>query len=108
MIKLFQSFVKSNVVAITKTNSLLNNIISFSRDQLKQKGGLDLTSFEKASLKSSSSKVHDTKVAFNILLFLCRHHFIRFEPGKGKQFSWNHKLILKAINEFIPPTVEAL
>ncbi len=99
LLKFLQSFVKSNIISITKTNSLLNNIISFSKDQLKQNKGLDLSPIEKQHLRGNyTDKVHDTKVAFNIVLFLCRHRFIRFEPGKGKQFVWNSQLTLKAID----------
>ena len=41
-IKFFQAFKKTNVGQISKTASLVNNLISFSRDTLKQNKGLEM------------------------------------------------------------------
>ena len=47
LIKFFLAFAKTNVKMITKTSSLINNLVSFSRDTLKQNKGLEMLPFEK-------------------------------------------------------------
>jgi hypothetical protein len=51
MIKFFMAFEKTNVKMITKTSSIINNIISFSRDTLNQNKGLEMLPSEKNALR---------------------------------------------------------
>ena len=72
--KFFQAFLKTNIKMIVKSASLCNNIISFSKDQLRQTKNLDLLSFEKESLRSEfNHEKHHLVVAMNIFLYLNRH-----------------------------------
>ena len=51
LLKFFTAFKKTNVEKVVKTIALTNNIISFSRDQLKQSKGLDMLHYEKEVLR---------------------------------------------------------
>lgn len=51
LIKVLGAFRKTKIDQITKTMKLINNIISFSKDQLKQNKGLDMQADEKACLR---------------------------------------------------------
>ena len=51
LIKILSAFKKTKIDQITKTMKCINNIISFSKDQLKQNKGLDMQADEKAGLR---------------------------------------------------------
>ena len=71
IIKFFMAFRKTNVIMITKTSSLINNLVSFSKDQLKQNKGLDIQLKEKAYLrKYFNDDKHHVVTAMNIFMFL--------------------------------------
>ena len=77
---------------ITKTSSLLNNLVSFSKDQLKQIKGLDMLQHEKDKLRSEfSDQRHNATVSMNIILYLQRWDIININTmsGGGKKFEWD-------------------
>ena len=71
MVKFLLAFEKTNVKMIVKTSSLINNIISFSRDTLKQNKGLEMLSSEKSLLRQDfNENEHHLVSAMNIILYL--------------------------------------
>ena len=77
LIKFFQAFKKTNILMVTKTASLCNNIISFSKDQLKQTKGLDMMPSEKTELRGQfNSEKHHLVIAMNVFMYLCRHEIL--------------------------------
>ena len=65
---------------ITKTSSLINNIISFARDQLKQSRGLDMLPKEKDKLRNLfNEEKHHLVVAMNIFMFCSRHNLLMLD-----------------------------
>ena len=71
MVKFLLAFEKTNVKMIVKTSSLINNIISFSRDTLKQNKGLEMLSSEKSLLRQDfNENKHHLVSAMNIILYL--------------------------------------
>lgn len=88
--KFLLAFRKTNVVNITKSSSLINNLISFSRDQLNQNKGLDMLDNEKIELRHQfDEQKHHVIVSINIFMYLYRHKFLdNLKASKGKTFEW--------------------
>jgi hypothetical protein len=105
MIKFFMAFKKTNVMLVTKTASLCNNIISFSKDQLKQTKGLDILISEKEELRNNFNvEKHHFVVAINIFMYLSRHNLIAMDVAnsQGKKFQWNEDRTNRMIDSLVP------
>lgn len=84
LIKFFQAFKKTNIEQVAKTASLANNLISFSRDQLKQSKGLDMQPEEKQMLRDKfNADKHHLVVAMNIIMWLQRHVYLNIDNQGG-------------------------
>ena len=77
------SFKKTNIIQISKIKSLINNLSSFSKDQLNQTKGADLTPKNKSALKSmwNDDKYH-LVVGINILMYMQRQKMVDVRDGK--------------------------
>ena len=71
---------------------------------MKQNKGLDMSSIEKGMLRSFYTETrHNLIISMNILLYLCRKSFLKFNPvSRGRQFQWNMDLVNDVIDNFIP------
>jgi hypothetical protein len=96
------AFEKTNVKMITKTSSIINNLISFSRDTLKQNKGLEMLPHEKADLRKEFNENKDHIVAaMNIMMFLERQGILKI-LSDGKRFDWNEMIIASMIKNEVP------
>ena len=69
---------------ITKTTSLFNNIISFSKDQLKQTKGIDMLSAEKEFFRSQFHiDKHHLVTAVNIFLYINRIGLVELDTAES-------------------------
>ena len=100
LLKFLQAFRKTNVVNITKTSSLINNLISFSRDQFNQNKGLDMLEHEKTDLRNHfDERQHHIIVSLNIFLYLFRWHLLgNLKTSRGKTFEWKEERINNMID----------
>ena len=98
-------------MCITKVGSLLNNLISFSKDQLKQIGKLDLLLSEKQQLKLNFNvEKHHHVIALNICLFLQRQGLFDIDlvQSKGRRYIWTTDKVNYMIDQVIPKVISFL